>query len=116
MTLRKPGGITNDLPPRQYRTATRADYARIVQLLMERDGRLVLVRSLFRSDTPPYPLRSISKGPYTLSPEGIEGFSLEGEPYAIRITENDLHNVEIRRGQGEWMAPEMGSIILLIVR
>lgn len=100
----------------KHRTATSADYARILQLLMDGDEQGVLVRSLFRSDTAPYPLLDISKGPYRLSEEGISGFSVEGEPHTIRITDALLHNVEMRRGHGEWIAPEMGSIILLIAQ
>jgi hypothetical protein len=96
-----------------HRTATKADYAFILWLLTDGDER-VLVRSLLRSDTAPYPLLDISKGPYRLSEEGISGFSVEGEPYTIRITDSNLHNVEMRRGDGDWIAPEMGSVILLI--
>lgn len=127
MTLRKPGGSTegpwlmrssakDELKQIEHRTATSADYARILKLLMDGEEQGVLVRSLFRSDTAPYPLLSISRGPYAISEEGIEGFSLDGEPYAIRITDAPLHNVEMRRGQGDWMAPEMGGIILLITQ
>lgn len=97
-----------------YRTATKADYTYILRLLNDGDEQGVLVRSLFRSDTTPYPLLDISIGPYSLSLEGISGFSVEGEPHTIRITDTALHNVEMRRGEGDWMAPEMGSIILLI--
>ncbi len=127
MTLRKPGGSTDGpwlmrssakdgLKQIERRTATSADYARILQLLMEGVEEGVLVRSLFRESESPYPLQSISRGPYQLLQDGIEGFSLDGEPHTIRITESDLHNVEMRRGQGEWMAPEMGGIILLIAQ
>lgn len=97
-----------------YRTATSADYAYILRLLIDGDEQGVLVRSLFRSDTAPYPLLEISRGPYSLSPDGISGFSVEGESHTIRITDTNLHNVEMRRGQEDWIAPEMGSVILLI--
>lgn len=97
-----------------YRTATSADYAFILRLLRDGDEQGVLVRSLLRSDVAPYSLLSISKPPYRLSPEGIEGLSSDREPYTIRITDTSVHNVEMRRGQGDWIAPEMGSVILLI--
>lgn len=97
-----------------HRTATRADYSYILRLLTDGDEQGVLVRSLFRSDTAPYPLLDISKGPYQLSQEGISGFSVDGESHTIRITDSNLHNVEMRRGEGDWIAPEMGSVILLI--
>lgn len=96
-----------------HRTATKADHAYILRLLTDGDEG-VLVRSLFRCDTAPYPLLSISRGPYRLSQEGISGFSVEGELHTIRITDSNLHNVEMRRGDGDWIAPEMGSVILLI--
>lgn len=97
-----------------YRTATSADYAYVLRLLTDGDEQGVLVRSLYRCDVAPYPLLDISRGPYSLSVDGISGFSVEGEPYTIRITETDLHSVEMRRGDGEWMAPELGSVILLV--
>lgn len=61
-----------------------------------------------------YPLLEISKGPFRLSSEGLSGFSLEGEPCTIRITDATIHFVEMRRGEGSWIAPEMGSVILLV--
>lgn len=102
--------------PDNYRTATSADYAYILRLLIDGDEQGVLVRSLFRSDVAPYPLHSISQAPYRLSQDGIEGLSLDGEPHTIRITDTPLHNVEMRRGQEDWIAPEMGSIVLLIAK
>jgi hypothetical protein len=97
-----------------YRTATHLDYEYILRLLISGDEKGVLVRSLFRSDKEPYPLLQISKGPYLLTLEGLISFSPEGEKCIIRIADNSLHNVEIKRGDIEWMAPEMSSIILLI--
>jgi hypothetical protein len=96
-----------------YRTATNADYVRVLQLLVD-GSESVLVRSLFRCNEAPYPLVSISRGPYALSQDGISGFSVDGEPCTIRITDSDLHNVEMRCGDDGWIAPEMGSVILLI--
>jgi hypothetical protein len=97
-----------------YRTATPADYAYITRLLTDGHEQGVLVRSLFRSDKVPYPLLDISQGPFQVTEEGVEGFSLEGQLFTLRITSTPLHNVELRRGEDEWIAPEMGSIILLI--
>lgn len=97
-----------------YRTATHLDYAYVLRLLIDGDEQGVLVRSLFRSDKDPYPLLEISKGPYTLTADGLNGFSPEGEKCVVRISDNSLHNVELKRGGAEWMAPEMSSVILLI--
>lgn len=97
-----------------YRTATHLDYAYVLRLLIDGDEQGVLVRSLFRSDKNPYQLLEISKGPYTLTADGLNGFSPEGEKCIVRISDNSLHNVELKRGDAEWMAPEMSSVILLI--
>ncbi len=97
-----------------YRTATYLDYAYVLRLLIDGDEQGVLVRSLFRSDKTPYPLLEISKGPYKLTADGLNGFSPEGEKCIVRISDNSLHNVELKRGDAEWMAPEMSSVILLI--
>lgn len=98
-----------------YRIATKADYECIYRLLICGDEQGVLVRSLFRCEEAPYSLLSISRGPYSLSLDGISGFSIDGKFHTIRITDTDLHNVEMRReGSDDWVAPEFGSIILLI--
>lgn len=97
-----------------YRTATHFDYAYILRLLIDGDRNGVLVRSLFRSDTEPYPLLEISKGEYSVTADGLNGFSLKGERCTIRIADNPLHNIELKRGDAEWFAPEMSSVILLI--
>lgn len=95
-----------------YRTATHLDYAYILRLLI--DGNNVFVHSLFRNDEESYLLSEISKGEYSVTADGLNGFSLEGEKCVIRITDNPIHNVEMRRGDSEWIAPEMSSVILLV--
>ena len=97
-----------------YRTATYLDYAYILRLLIDADEQGVLVRSLLRSDVEPYPLLEISNGDYSVPVDGLNGFSLEGEKCTIRIVDNPLHNVEIKRGNCDWTAPEMSSVILLV--
>lgn len=97
-----------------YRQATSFDYAYIVRLLIDGDEKGVMVRSLFRSDMDPYPLLDISRGPFNVSEDGVEGFTKDGEFCVIRITDTLLHNVELKRGNNDWMAPEMGSVILLV--
>ncbi len=97
-----------------YRTATHLDYAYILRLLIDGDKKGVLVRSLLRSDKEPYSLLEISNGKYSVTEDGIVGFSPEGEKYLIRIADNSLHNVVLKRGDSEWMAPEMSSVILLV--
>jgi hypothetical protein len=99
-----------------YRTATHLDYAYILRLLIDGDKYDVLVRSLLRSDEGPYPLLQISNGPYTLTADGLNGFSSDGEKCTVRISDNSLHNVELKRGDAEWVTPEMSSVILLISR
>ncbi len=96
-----------------HRKATCADYARIVRLLTDGD-RGVLVRSLVRCDQDPYPLLDISRGPFILTEHDIRGFSMDGKPHALRITDTELCNVELRRSSNDWFAPEMGGVILLI--
>jgi hypothetical protein len=98
-----------------YRTATHLDYACIVRLLTDGDTEGVLVRSLLRSDIEPYPLLEISKGPFGVTSEGITGYSPKGVPCTIRIADNSLQNVELKFVGNQWIAPEMGSVILLIV-
>ncbi len=85
-----------------------------MRLLVDGDQKGVLVRSLLRSDEEPYPLLDISKGPYLVTAEGVEGFSKEGEWHTFRISETPLRNIELRRGEGEWVAPEMSGVIILI--
>ena len=97
-----------------YRTATHLDYAYILRLLIDGDEDGVLVCSLFRCNTEPYPLQEMSKGDYSVTEEGLNGFSHDGESCTIRITDSPVHNVELKRGNGEWIAPELSSIILLI--
>lgn len=97
-----------------YQTATDLNYAFILRMLINGDEQGVLVRSLLRSDTEPYPLLEISKGPYGLTSDGLHGYSLEGEKVTIRISDNSIHNIEMKRGDGEWTAPEMSSVILLL--
>jgi len=96
-----------------YRTATKADHAYIVRLLAD-GNRGVLVRSMFRSDQDPYPLLDITKGPFGITAEGITGFSLDGEVRTLRITETSLGHVEMRQGDGDWYAPELSGIVLLV--
>ena len=96
----------------EYRTATSADYAYIVRLLTNGDQE-VLVRSV-NTVKEPYPLANITKGPFGTTTEGITGYSLEGEPCTLRITNTKLGYVEIRRGNGSWYAPEMDGIILRV--
>lgn len=99
---------------KSHRTATHLDYAFIVRLLIDGDKQGVLVRSLLRSDEEVYPLLDISQGDYSVSAEGVTGFSLNGERCILRIADTPLHHVELKRGEKEWTAPEMSSIILLI--
>jgi len=98
----------------RYRTATHLDQAYVLRLLTDGDREGVLVRSLLRSDASPYSLLDISKPPYRLSEAGIEGFSRQGERCTIRITDTERHYVELRRGDDDWLAPEMSSVILLV--
>lgn len=97
-----------------YRIATHLDYAYILRLLVSGDKEGVLVRSLFRNNVKPYPLLEISKGPYSLKLEGLVGFSAGNEECVICITDSLLHNVKMKRGDAEWVAPEMSSVILLV--
>ncbi len=96
-----------------YRTATHLDYAYLARLLTDGNESDVLVRSLLRSDKGAYPLLDISSGPYLVTAEGIEGFSKNGERCTLRIAETPLRSVELRQGDGEWMAPEMSSVLLV---
>jgi hypothetical protein len=96
-----------------HRTATPADYAFIVRMLIDGDQG-ILVRSLFRSDKAPYPLLSICQGPFQVTSDGIEGLSLDGKPHTLRIANTDLCNVELRPEGGEWFTPEMGGAILIL--
>ncbi len=97
-----------------YRTATATDHDYILDLIRKADAPAVLVRSLGHPERPPYPLQKISKGPFTLAFGGIFGFSKDGEPYCIRITDTPLHSIELRRDMGPWYPPEQGGVILLV--
>jgi hypothetical protein len=102
------------MPYSDYRQATPLDYAYIVRLLIDGDEMGVLVRSLLRSDQPPYPLLDISRGPFRVTADGIEGYSLEGQLCCLKIMDNAMGNVALRRGDSDWLELEMGSVILLI--
>ncbi len=97
-----------------YRTATHQDYEDILRLLLGGDEQGVLVRRLNFFGEGPFPLLEISQGPYALTSDGIAGFSSDGEKCFVRIVDNPLHNVELKRGDGEWVSCEMSSVILLI--
>lgn len=97
-----------------YRVATPSDYQYILALLLCGSKGEVLVHSVNTVGVEPYRLTEISKGPYSLTSEGLSGFSLGGEKSVIRIVDNPLHNIELKRGDSEWFAPEMSSIVLLV--
>lgn len=99
---------------KDYRTATSADYPYILRQLVSKNAQGVLVRSLLRPEKELYPLLEISKGEYTLSPEGVAGFSMDGRKCTLRISPHELHYVELKYDEGEWVAPELSSVILLV--
>lgn len=99
---------------RDYRVATCSDYQLMVRLLDGNQELDVLVRSLLRSDESPYSLLRVSQGPYRLSKDGMEGFDSRGKFCVLRIVGPTVHFVEIKKDNGDWFAPEMGSITLHI--
>ncbi len=97
-----------------YRTATHLDYELVLRLLLAGDEQGVLVRRVNVVGEGPFPLLEISQGPYTLTSDGLAGFSSDGEMCFVRIVDNPLHNVELKRGDGEWVSFEFSPAILLI--
>jgi hypothetical protein len=97
-----------------YKKVSGADLPRVAQFLIAGDRDAVLVRSLYRADIAPYPLLDISRGPYVYASGVLMGFSKSGVPTSVRISDSDLQHVELCEGSGEWFAPEMGGVILLL--
>ena len=97
-----------------YRTATHLDYELVLCLLLAGDEQGVLVRRINSVGEKPFPLHEISKGPYTLTPDGLAGFSSDDERCFVRIADSPFHNVELKRGDGEWVSFEFSPAILLI--
>ncbi len=85
--------------------------------LLNSGSKTVKVRSMLRSDHPPYPLLDIAKGPFSLKKEDqkniLTGFdSNTNQEVSLRI--NDSGYVELKKGLENWYGPEMDGVILLI--
>ncbi len=92
-----------------YRRASSLDYDLIASLLYAEKYEDVLVRSLASCEQEPYPLSERSRGPYSVTKDGLHGFTKNDIPCLLRITSTSLQNVEIRRSGEDWYAPEMGG-------
>ncbi len=97
-----------------YRIAGKGDLPDILHRLKSGDHKGVLVRSLYRSDTEPYALLELCRGPFTLQEGILSGFANNGEHALLRIADSSLSHVEIKLGNEEWFGPELSSIVLLI--
>ncbi len=98
-----------------HRRATSADYPLILKLLNENVKEGVLVGYSIQSNKSPYPLLNISEGPFRISEDGIEVFSLKPRiRYTVRIRTDVLGSLEMRRGDEKWESPEVGPLFLLV--
>ena len=97
-----------------YRTATRDDIRVIFEGLISGEKKRVLFRSLLKSEVEAYPVLDICEGPFYRRGYFIEGFSLNGESYSLRIVSTRQNTIEIKKDRGKWCGPEMGSVIILI--
>jgi hypothetical protein len=104
----------NTFNNKEYRVATPADYQAIIDGLQSGDAERTLVRQINKPHVSPFPLLEISQGPYTLTENGLEGFSKSGEKCFVKISDSPLKNVILKEGDGDWYPPELGSVVLLI--